>query len=347
MRLNWRGYFALGVIVVLVLGALAFFNRSALRSMYDSVTGQDFAGEGSCCVTVTIDKGDTGDVIANKLQSVGSVKSATIFYRLVLAQSPIFYPGTYSVNKAASSSFVLSQLLDDANRVVTKVTVKEGLRLQQTLKLLAQHTGIALSEFEKASKDLPGLGIPSDAPNADGYLYPATYDFDPNSSAEQILSRMVLRTYDELDNFGVPEAQRHRVLTFASIVQKEARHTADFYKVARVFQNRLDIGMKLQSDATVSYGSGGTTVTTTDAERASDNGYNTYVHDGLPVGPIGGAGSLAIDAVLHPAAGSWLYFCAVNLRTGETVFSTTAAEHAAAVAQWQAWMRANPGWNGD
>jgi UPF0755 protein len=136
------------------------------------------------------------------------------------------------------------------------------------------------------------------------------------------------------------------VLTLASIIQKEARLQQDFYKVSRVFLNRIDQGMRLQSDATVSYGSGGTTVTTTDAERAAKNGYNTYARDGLPIGPIGAPGATAIDAALHPATGTWLYFCAINLKTGETVFSTTYAEHAVAVKKWQQWMRENPGWNG-
>jgi UPF0755 protein len=97
--------------------------------------------------------------------------------------------------------------------------------------------------------------------------------------------------------------------------------------------------MRLQSDATVAYGTGHTDrVTTTGAERAdADNPYNTYAHDGLPVGPIGLPGDDAIDSALHPADGPWLYFVAVNLKTGETVFSTTEAEHEAAVKQWQSW----------
>jgi len=116
------------------------------------------------------------------------------------------------------------------------------------------------------------------------------------------------------------------------------------HKIARVFQNRLDQGMRLQSDATVAYGTGHTDrVTTTDAERAdAGNPYNTYAHDGLPVGPIGLPGDAAIDSALYPTAGPWLYFVAVNLKTGETVFSTTVAEHNAAVKQWQAWCRASP-----
>jgi UPF0755 protein len=100
--------------------------------------------------------------------------------------------------------------------------------------------------------------------------------------------------------------------------------------------------MHLQSDATVSYGVNGTTVSTTDAERANDNPYNTYLYPGLPVGPISAPGSVAIDAALHPVSGKWLYFCTINLETGETVFSDTWSQHERAVAQWQAWMKDHP-----
>jgi len=105
--------------------------------------------------------------------------------------------------------------------------------------------------------------------------------------------------------------------------------------------NRLDNGWHLESDATVSYGTGRThTVWTTPAERAdTSNPYNTYANPGLPIGPIGAAGDLAIDAALHPADGPWFYFVPVNLDTGETVFSTTLAEHNAAVRQLQEWCR--------
>ena len=108
-----------------------------------------------------------------------------------------------------------------------------------------------------------------------------------------------------------------------------------------MFQNRLDQGMLLQSDATVSYGTGRTnSVTTTGAERAdAANKYNTYANPGLPIGPIALPGDDAIHAALNPTPGPWLYFVAVNLKTGETVFSTTVAEHDAAVKQWQAWCR--------
>lgn len=336
---------AVALMLVVALG-VAYMQRAQLRTFYDGVMGRDYIGDGSGSVTMVIKAGETGVDVAANLESLGVVKNSDIVYRLIMAQNTVFFPGTYTLHKKMSSSAALSLLGNASSHVVNRVTIKEGLRIGTVLKQLSDATGIPLESLQTAAKDLTGLGIPASAPNADGFLFPATYDFDPGISAHQVLQAMVDRTYQELDGFGVSKAQSLKVLTLASIVQKEARQTQDFYKVSRVFTNRLKIGMKLQSDATVSYGSGGTTVTTTDAERAATNGYNTYVRDGLPVGPIGGAGHLAIDAALHPVAGNWLFFCAVNLATGETVFSTTQAEHAKAVLQFQAWIRANPSWNG-
>ena len=104
--------------------------------------------------------------------------------------------------------------------------------------------------------------------------------------------------------------------------------------------------MNLQSDATVSYGVGGTTISTTDAERADKtNPYNTYANPGCRSARSRIRARPAIDATLHPADGPWLYFVLVNGETGETVFSTTFAEHNAAVKVWQKWLRAHPGFD--
>jgi UPF0755 protein len=223
--------------------------------------------------------------------------------------------------------------------------VREGLRIEDVIAALAKGTGIAESEFETASKDLAALGIPSTEVSAEGWLFPATYEFDLQLNASEILRKMVNRMIVELDRYGVQPVERHEVLTLASIVQKEVRNTADFYKASRVFTNRLDVGMPLQSDATVSYGVRGSTFTTSKADRADANRYNTYKYPGLPIGPIGAPGSLAIDAAVNPAEGGWFYFVTVNLATGETVFTNTYAEHQKAVRQWLAWMRENPGYD--
>jgi UPF0755 protein len=103
--------------------------------------------------------------------------------------------------------------------------------------------------------------------------------------------------------------------------------------------------MALQSDATVSYGAGSKSIETTPAQRAdASDKYNTYAHTGLPIGPISSPGDAAIDAALHPTAGPWLYFVLVNGYTGKTVFSTTAAGQAAGVREWDAWLKAHPGY---
>ena len=98
-------------------------------------------------------------------------------------------------------------------------------------------------------------------------------------------------------------------------------------------------------DSTAQYGYGEMhdgTVSSSGEALADDNPWNTYVHTGLPIGPIANPGDVAIDAAMHPADGDWLYFVTVNLDTGETVFTSNVADHNRAVAQWQAWCTDNP-----
>jgi UPF0755 protein len=270
------------------------------------------------------------------------------FFDLLLKQSPQpnFEPGTYKLEQQMSSKSALAGLLDPKNRVVSKVVIPEGDTMEQFFTRLSSGTGVPVADFEAASKNYVALGVPASAPSLEGYLFPATYDFNPGTDATTILKTLVARMYQSLNADGVAPADRQRVLTLASIVQKEGGSTPDFYKVARVFQNRLDQHMLLQSDATVSYGAHSSSISTTSAQRAdASNLYNTYVHPGLPIGPIASPGDAAIKAALKPAAGSWLYFVLVNGDTKQTVFSDTLAEHNVAVKQWQAWLKAHPGYD--
>ena len=154
----------------------------------------------------------------------------------------------------------------------------------------------------------------------------------------------IFKVLSELDSLGVPASRIHETLTLASVIQREGQTSSDFKKMSRTFLNRIDIGMPLQSDATVSYAFDGNTFLTTDEERADPNPWNTYKYPGLPIGPIASPGSSAIDAALNPDAGPWLYFCTVNLKTGETEFNETYAGHNRSVAKLRAWLRENPDW---
>ena len=328
------------IVAVLTGGGLAF--KDSIRSAIDVVTGAEYSGTGTSSVVITIHAGDTGEDVARTLVSAGVTKSFSPTYREILRRNAEFFPGQFQLKIEMSSATAIELLLSGGTRVETKVLIKEGWRASQIFKALSKTYGVALSDFEAVTPE--DLGLPSAALNLDGYLFPATYAFVPGQSALSMLKAMHQRMQEELSDLGVSESKAHKVLTLAALVQREGRSSADFSKMARVFLNRIDIGMHLQSDATVSYGVNSNTVSTTAAQRANNNPWNTYLHAGLPAGPISAPGRAAIEAALQPAAGDWLYFCTVNLETGETEFNATYAGHERSVAKWRAWMAANPGW---
>ena len=333
----------LAVAAVLV-GGIGVANKSQIRSVIESIAGNDFPGPGSGSVQIKVTEGEAGEAVLAELVEKGVIKNARFGMRMATEQKTVFYPGTFELKLEMRALDALNVLGSATNALTHRVTIKEGLRIGNVFKALSAGTGIPVADFETAAKTLSDYQLGASAPSLEGYLFPATYNFAPDASAKSILQTMNDRMVSELKSFGVSKADWHRTLTLAGLIQAEARRTEDFYKVSRVFLNRIDQGMKLQSDATVSYGVGGNTVSTSAADRADDNGYNTYLHGGFPVGPISAPGHVAIDAALHPAKGTWIYFCAVNLATGETWFSTTYAEHARAVSAWRAWMKENPGY---
>ncbi|GAA3584973.1 endolytic transglycosylase MltG [Klugiella xanthotipulae] len=306
----------------------------------------DYEGSGSGEVVVAIAAGDDGYAIADTLEASGVVLTAGAFVSHVLAQDPVpvFQPGAYTLAKKMSSAAALDALLNPDNRVEMTAVIPEGTRASRIYEIISGVTGIPVADFETAAQDPTALGIPATAPNVEGWLFPATYEFAMDDTAQSILQKLVTRMVQALDEAGVPVDDRERVLTIASIVQREARATDAFYKVSRVIQNRLDQGMKLQMDSTSKYGmpNGSADVWTTTEQRDSDNGWNTYYHTGLPIGPISNPGDVAIDAALHPAEGTWLYFVTVNQDTGETLFSSTLPEHEQLVEQARQWCVANP-----
>ena len=332
----------LAIFALVAVGTVAYANKGRIRDVFEQLAGNDYVGSGHGSVQISIASGDTGEIVALKLEAAGVVKDFRNTYKIILELNPTFYPGTFNLAKQMSSRSAIEALTSGASAAIEKITIKEGMRLTGILKLLSEKTGIPRSELDAAASDLSLWHLPAAAPSLEGYLFPATYSFAPDVTAKQAIGALRDRMDEEISKFNIPAEKVHRVLTLAGLIQKEARQTQDFYKVSRVFLNRIKAGMKLQSDATVSYGVGGSTVNTSAAERATDNPYNTYLHAGLPVGPISAPGSVAIDAALNPASGNWLYFVTVNLETGETVFSNTYAEHEKAVELWRAWMKEHP-----
>lgn len=342
------------VVVLAAVGTGGFLAYGWVTGNVDvSQTETEFEGPGSGEATIVIEDGDSGAKIADKLVEAGVIKTAgpfsTKFGNTPDASS--ISPGTYKLKKSMTSSDALDLLLDPSSRAGMRVTLPEGQRMSDMFARISKATGIPVADFEAAAKDYTALGIPENpAGSAEGYLWPGTYDVPDDATAKDILTMMASRMTSELDKRGVPAADRHSVLTLASIAEKEARTPDDYGKVVRTIDNRLSgVGeaggrpMNLQLDSTVAYVSGRSSVSTTPEERAADSPYNTYLHPGLPVGPIANPGSATLDAALNPPEGPWLYWVTINTDTGETVFSTTMAEHDAAVEQWRAWARSKNG----
>lgn len=294
--------------------------------------------------TVTIHEGDTGAPISSALYEAGVTKTENVFYDYLVDENVAvtFYPGVYPLQQKMTAKAALEVLSDPENMLANTVGISEGGTVDSSLAGISETLDIPLKQLEKAAAEPGDYGIEADS--LEGWLFPAVYTFDPEVTAEQVIQRMVDRTRESLSSAGVPPEDEQRILTIASIIQREGR-TDDFAKVSRVIQNRLDDGMKLQMDSTAQYGYGelhAGVVSTSDEAQYDENDWNTYVIDGLPKGPIASPSDAAIEAAMHPADGPWLYFVTINPSTGETVFSTTYEEHQAAIDKWHEWCRANP-----
>ncbi len=308
----------------------------------------DYPGPGTGSVTVVIPEGATGRDMANILVDNGVVATAEAFVDAYNADSRAngIQPGTYNLRLEMSGVGALTALLDPASKAEIKITIPEGFTTWQVYARLAEPFGMDAAEIEQIARG-GTIGLPDVAGGEpEGWFAPLTYTFTVDTTVEQALATMVQERVDELRRLGVAEADWERVLTIASIVEREGRPD-DYGKVARVIANRQDpsaesVGL-LQMDSTVMYGLGIAGGVPNQEQLDTDTPYNTYLHQGLPPTPIGAAGDAAIQAALNPEPGNWLYFVTINLDTGETLFSSTNAEHDANVAQFRAWCDENPG----
>ncbi|HET8599555.1 MAG TPA: endolytic transglycosylase MltG [Segeticoccus sp.] len=350
-RRRGRRWIALLVTLVVVVAAAGFAVvnlappvRQAIAKLTES---NDYTGTGHGSVTVVVHPGDSGAQIAQTLVDEGVVKTTKAFTDAA-AENPSaagIQPGTYRLRKKMSATSAISMLLDPANREVHRVTIPEGLRAGEIFAALAKGSGgkYTAQDYQRAAKHTKAIGLPPQAHGkVEGFLFPATYDFQPKENPTQQLSTMVNKAVSVLNEAGVPTKDQLRVLTIASLVEAEARRPQDRPKVARVIANRLKAGMPLQMDSTIHYLSGTRgKAGTTNAQRNTKSPYNTYLNKGLPPGPIDSPGAKSIQAAVHPAPGAWLYFVTVNPETGATKFATTLAQHNHNVKQFQAWCGAH------
>ncbi|WP_246036406.1 endolytic transglycosylase MltG [Sinomonas susongensis] len=343
---QFKAIISMTIALALIVGA-CFLGAAVLRPLLGMDKVTDYPGPGTGQVSITVQPGSGPRAVADELQKDGVIADADTFLNAFASTGASLHPGDYTFKKQMKSSDAAAVLGGDTAKVIY-FALSAGLRVSDSLATIAQSAGVNLGDLNTLNSQPQQFGLPAKAKNLEGYLAPGEYRFPVGTSAKDIITKLVSTTTDELKQDGITDPnQQYQVLTVASIVQAEGGQ-ADYGNVAGAIYNRLKPNDQtnglIQSDATVTYGLGTKTVQLTDAQKAdASNPYNTYVHAGLPPGPIGSPGSKAVAAAAHPTSNDYLFWVTVNLATGETKFAKTYAEHQANVAQYQQWCTANPG----
>jgi UPF0755 protein len=299
---------------------------------------------------VTIPAGATIRQIGNILVDADVVASSDAFVNAAQDHPDglSIQAGDYTMMQQMNSADAVEALLG-ATAIVGRVTIPEGFRTEQVVVRIAEETEFTEEDLNAAIERAPELGLPEYAEGfTEGFLFPATYDIRPDTTAESLIQTMInrfIQAAEDVDLEARAQAAGYsplEVVTMASIIQREVRHVEDMTNVAEVIYNRLagdcaSMGVpeqRLQMDSTVHYALNSyETVYTTEEERATDSPYNTYRNGGLPPGPIAMPGEDALNAALAPSGEDYCYFVTVDLESGETRFAVTEAEHQANVAE--------------
>jgi UPF0755 protein len=348
--------FVMAFVLLAVLGGGVWYGYGKVKGFF---TAADYSGPGSGEAVVQVKTGDSATDIGNTLYTGGVVKSAAAFIDAAKdnAKSKNIQVGYYKLKTRMKAKDALAMLLDTKNLWTTRVTLPEGLSYQQTFDKLAAATKIPVANFTKAAKDPIALGLPAywfnrtdgkkaDKTDIEGFLYPDTYDFSPKADATEILKDIVgnfLTAMGELDFVNTVQKTRggispYQALIAASIAQAEAAKDVDMPKVARVLYNRAYSGKFpcncLGLDSTVNYwlritgkGSKASENLTKSELHDPKNPYDTYDKPGLPPGPIGNPGKVALTGAMNPTPNfPYFYFVAVD-KNGTTLYAKTFADH--------------------
>jgi len=306
-------------------------------------------------VTFTVERGSSAQQIADQLGQEGIVRSPRVFtvYVYLTGSASKIQAGQYLLDRRMTMEEILSVLTAGQVQLSDqRVTVIEGWTNRQIATNLAQKNIVSAEDFNAALGQNYDFRFDQDAHafRYEGFLFPDTYSLRADQDAADLIQQMLTNFENKLPADLLADLERKNldigdVVIIASIVEKEVgrnkdRITSDDVEamneerrlVASVFYNRLEIGMALQSDATVNYVTGGGRRRATADDIAIDSPYNTYRVGGLPPGPISNPGLESIRAAINPADSDYLYF--INKIDGEAVFARTLDEHNRNIAEY-------------
>ena len=332
-----KGCLAVLLALAVLAGGFYFGLTKGVGWVADQFQGpEDYPGPGTGKVDFTVNDGDVVAQIGRNLKEQGVTASVQAFIDACGDECSGIQVGDYELQKEMKAADVKEVLTDPGNLIgFPTVTIPEGLRLTEIVPILAENTKFPEAAWNRALEQPDKIGLPDYAEgNAEGYLFPATYEIKPGMKPVKVLKMMVDRwrqAAEEADLEAKAAELGHtpaELMIIASLVEAEGRGE-DMPKIARVIYNRLDgpgdkggTNGTLGIDAAIAYGLGlspGSTELTPD-QLAQDTPYNTRLNAGLPPTPIEAPGDDAIAAAANPAEGDWYYYVTVDLSTGETKF---------------------------
>ena len=304
---------------------------------------QTYTGEDK---TFTVRNGDTFGKVNQRLYSEGLISDMRIFhyyakYKNVMTK---FRAGNFTIPRGSNMSQVLDTLVYGQPNL-TSITIPEGKNMYEIAKIIGNSGITTEQEFLDAVQHPSLISLISvQAPSLEGYLYPETYRFAPNTPAKTVVKSMIDLFNEKTKNldFTHPFLNKHQVIILASVVEKETGAKFERPTIAGVFTNRLKKRMRLQSDPTTIYGIWSRYKgNIRKADLLESTPYNTYTVPALPQGPISNPSLEAIEAVLKPEENQYLYF--VSKGDGTHVFSKTYQDHNKAVQDYQVNSKAREG----
>ncbi len=326
-----------GFILVFLIGSMGLPAWWSWASEPYSSTGDS--------VKITVHPGTTVAQLAEELQQ-GHLIRSTWAFRYIARTQPDFkiYTGTYQIASSMSPHEIIKLFMNSSAAVdIVRVTIPEGFTTPQIMELLVQKGIGSEEEFTKVvTEDKFAYPFLKDAPKGihrlEGYLFPDTYDFYDNADPHAVIELLMQRFMKEL----TPETEKQleaiqltvpQWVTIASLVEKEAVKEADRPLIASVIMNRLKLNKPLQIDATIQFLLDKPKPKLYNKDLQIPSPYNTYLHLGLPPGPIANPGRASLQAVLHPAQTDYLYYVAKG--DGFHAFSKTFGEHLKNVELYQ------------
>ncbi len=314
---------------------------------------------------VTITEGASWAMASRAFHEAGVTKTDRVLYDYVRVEQPnaVLQPGIFAMQKQMTAEAAFNAMMDANNQLNSTFELFPGDTQADVFRKLEIISGIPAADFHALSQNPEAFGVPRlpDAPDntswLEGWLGTGTYRLLPDDTAETILQQMVARQKQVLADNGVPEDRVNQILTIASIISREGHYSDeynDYYEVSDVIWNRTVWNEQtygfLQMDSTAMYGVGelhdGTLFLSARA-KDDDNPWNTYVHTGLPIGPISNPGPTAINAAMNPSGAGYLFFTLVNPLTGETKFASNLYDHERNVAELEQWLADNPDYSWD